>query len=39
MVKSLMGQGEELFQSNIYIKNGKIIGIGNKVDAIGENHT
>ena len=30
------GTGKELFQSNIYIKNGKIIEIGNKVDAIGK---
>ena len=30
------GTGQELFQSNIYIKNGKIIEIGNKVDAIGK---
>ena len=30
------GTGQELFQSNIYIKNEKIIEIGNKVDAIGK---
>ena len=33
------GTGKELFQSNIYIKNGKIIEIGNKVDAIGKTKT
>ena len=30
------GSGNDLFQSNIYIKNEKIIEIGNKPDAIGK---
>ena len=30
------GSGNDLFQSNIYIKNEKIIAIGNKPDAIGK---
>ena len=33
------GTGQELFQSNNYIKNEKIIEIGNKVDAIGKTKT